>query len=356
MTILQCKKIVLANRFFRCISIGLVVLFLTLVPVEASRSDKGSVELIIHPAKVEQLDKKYHLMVNPEDQVEGDAVPLYEQATKSIPKDFNQEQIREWLKLPIEQFPQQQAEETLQKYMEPLKLMVRATRCKECNWPQWKPGDQTVNLTGYRKLAFIIELWARLEISSRGYEGAAIALRTGFSMARHLGQGPTIIQGLVGAAVGGLMCREVEKFVQNEGSPNLYHALAGVPRPLIDIEKAIENEKRVGLGSVKNELLREQLEKQMASSLARTRLISKRLNNNLNGLQCVEAIRHYMAAHEGQLPDNLSDINQIEVPKDLVSGKEFEYHRTDKGATLQSAIPEGSNERDAFHYEIMLKK
>lgn len=355
MLIFKYKKIAPANRFFTGVAIFIAITLLV-SPAKARRSAEGQVELTIYPAKAGKLEKKYQLMVNPEDQVEGDAVPLYEKAVKLIPKDFNQEQITEWLKLPVEQFPQQQAEETLQKYLEPLKLVARATRCKECNWPQWKSGDQPQNLTGYRKLAFILELWARLEISRGSYEGAALAMRTGFGMARHLGQGPTVIQGLVGAAVGGLMYREIEKFVQSEGSPNLYYALAGMPRPLIDIEKAIENEKRVGLGSVKNELLREQFEKQMASSLARTRLISKRLVNNLNGLQCVEAIRDYAATHDEQLPENLSDINQIEVPKDLVGGKEFEYRRTDKGATLQSAIPEGGNERDAFHYKIMLKK
>jgi len=277
--------------------IFIIVLF-TVIPVEARRSADGSVELTIYPAKANEAEQKYHLIVKADAQIDGDAVPLYEKAVKSIPKNFNQEQIREWLKLPVEQFPQQQAEETLQKYLEPLKLVVQATRCKECNWPEWKPGGQIENLTEYRKLAYIVELWSRLEISRGGYEGATIAIRTGFGMARHLGQGLTIIQGLVGTAVGGIMCREVEQYLQGKDSPNLYGALVNLPRPLIDMEKAIENETKVGLGSVSNELLREQIKKQMASSIDRTRMISKRLVNNLNGLQCVEAIRHYAATHD----------------------------------------------------------
>jgi hypothetical protein len=351
-----CKNIVSANRPFKGIFIGLVVLFLTLSPSEASRSYKGPVELTIHPAKVEQLDKKYHLMVSPEDQIDADAVPLYEKATKLIPKNFNQEQITEWLKLPVEQFPQQQAEETLQKYLEPLKLVARATRCKECNWPEFKPGVQIENLTEYRKIAFILELWARLEISRGSYEGAALAMRTGFGMAEHLGEGPTIIQGLVGMAVGGIMCREVRQFVQQKDSPNLHQALICLPRPFIDMEKAIENEKKVGLGSVKNNLLREQLEKQMTSSWNRTRMISKRLVNDLNGLQCVEAIRDYAATHDGRLPRTLSDVSQVEIPKDAMSGKAFEYNCTATSATLKSVIPESGDKKDAVDYMITLKK
>ena len=352
----ESETVTSTGRLIKLISACSMVLFLTMVPADARRSTESPVELTIYPAKAGELEKKYLLLVKAEDQIDGDAVPLYENAIKSIPKDFNQEQIREWVKLPVEQLPQQQAEDVLQKYMEPLKLVARAARCKECNWPEWKPGDQPVNLSGYRKLAFILELWARLEISRGGYEGAAIAMRTAFVMARDLGQAPTIIQALVGAAVGGVMCREVEQFVQAKDSPNLYRALASLPRPLVDIEQAIENEKKVGLGSVKNKLLREQFEKQMASSFDRTRMISKRLDNNLNGLQCVEAVRHYAATHAGQLPQALSDIKDVEVPKDLMSDKAFEYHRTSQGAVLKSAMPEGGRPKDMVHYVIVLKK
>jgi hypothetical protein len=356
MAILQYKKIASANRLFKGISICLVVLFLTVVPADARRFAEGPAKLTIYPAKASELEKKYLLMVKAEDQIDGDAVPLYEQAIKSIPKDFNQDQIVAWLKLPVEQFPQQQAEEAMQKYIEPLKLAARAARCKECNWPEVKPGDQLGDLTGYRKLVYILELWARLEIGRGGYEGANIAMRTAFVMARDLGQAPTIIHTLVGAAVGGVMCKELEQYLQGQDSPNLYRALANTPRPLVNVEKAIENEKKVSLESAPNESMREQIAKQNESSYERVRLISKRLDNNLNGVQCVEAIRHYAATHAGQLPQALGDIKDLEIPKDLMSGKAFEYHRTATGATLQSAIPEGGNERDTVHYEIVLKK
>jgi len=181
-------------------------------------------------------------------------------------------------------------------------------------------------------------LWARLEISRGGHEGAAtIAIRTGLGMARHVGQGPTILQGLVGSAIGGIMCRELELYLQGKDSPNLYRALANLPRPFVDIEKAIKNEMKVSLDSG-------------------TRRISKRLDNNLNGLQCVEAIRHYAAAHNGRLPQTLADIKDMEIPVDLMSDKAFEYQRTAKCATLCSAIPEGGSERDVINYEIVLKK
>ena len=313
-------------------------------------------ELTLSPAKATEAAKKFRLSLTKEEQIDADAVPLYEKAIKSIPEDFNQEQITEWLKLPVEQFPQQQAEKALQKYLEPLKLAARAARCKKCNWPEWKPGDQIEGLTEYRKLAFILELWARLEISRGGYEGAAIAMRTGFAMARHLGQAPTIIQGLVGAAVAGLMCREVEKFVQGEDSPNLYRALADMSRPFVEIEKSIENEKKAAQDSALNKLSQGQIARQLEQAFDRTRMISNRLDNRLNGLQCIEALRHYAAEHTGQLPQELDDMKNMEIPKDTMRDKAFEYSRTAFGATLRSAVPEGGNERDAVRYEIVFKK
>lgn len=88
----------------------------------------------------------------------------------------------------------------------------------------------------------------------------------------------------------------------------------------------------------------------------RVRMAAKRLDNHLNALQVVEAIRHYAATHDSQLPEKLSDVSQTEVPKDLMSDKPFEYRRTTAGATLRSAIPEGGKERDAICFEIVLQK
>jgi hypothetical protein len=356
MATLLHKKIISTNRLLTAISICLLILFLTVIPADARRFAEGPVKLTLYPAKAGELEKKYLLMVKAEDQIDGDAVLLYEKAIKSIPKDFNQDQIVAWLKLPVEQLPQEQAEETLQKYLESLKLVAQAARCKECNWPEVKPGDPLGDLSSFRKLAYILELWARLEISRGGYEGAIIAMRTDFGMARHLGQAPTIVQGLVGISVGAIMCKELEQYMQGQDSPNLYRALADMPKPLVDMEKAIENEKKVSLDLPANDIRREQTAEQKESAFDRARLISKRLDNNLNGLQCVEAIRHYAATHDSQLPEKLSDINQMEIPKDLMGDKPFEYRRTATGATLQSAIPEGGGERDTVHYEIVLKK
>src|SRR5262249_22050723 len=83
---------------------------------------------------------------------------------------------------------------------------------------------------------------ARYQIAEGQWEAAVQTLQTGFTLARHLGEGPTFIHGLVGAAVGQLLCAQVEEFVQQPGAPNLYWALTLLPRPLINPENALAEE------------------------------------------------------------------------------------------------------------------
>jgi len=313
-----------------------------------------TVELTLHPAKVDETAQTYRLLVKTDKLIDGDAAPLYEKAIQLIPKGFNQKQIQEWFNLPIEQFPQQQAEEVIQKHLESLRLVARAVRCRECHWSAWEPGTEPPNLSGYRELAFVIRLWARLEISRGQYKNAVIAFQTAFGMAKHHGQGPTILQTMVGGSIGGMMCRELEQYVQGKDAPNLHAALADMPEPLVNVERAIENE-RAHLKD-QNALVRKQHEENLKPAYDRVRVNNTRLDNHVNALQVVEAIRHFAATHNGQLPKALDDISDIDVPNDLVSGQAFEYRRTASGATLKSAIPEGLKERHAVHYEIVLNK
>lgn len=349
MTILGYDILTSTHRLIKKTFACFLILFLAAVAAHGE-----TVELALHPAKVADSPQTYLLLPSAGKQIDADAAPLYEKAIQSMPKGLKQEQIHQWLKLPIEQFPEKEAEETIQKCVESLRLVARAARCKECNWPELTPGKLPDNLTEYRRLTYILELWARLEISRGQYKGALAAMQTGFGMARHLGQAPVSLQVQVATAVGEVMCREVEQFIQRKDSPNLYWALANLPRPLVDMEKAIENE----LANLKNYnvLVRKQLEKNLKPAHDRMRMIQRRANTRLNALQCLEGIRDYAASHNSQLPETLSDIGSLDVPKDVMSDRPFQYRRTAAGAVLQSAVPKDGNDRDAIQYEIVLKK
>lgn len=281
--------------------------------------------------------------------IDGDAVPLYEKAAQALPDKASDDQIRKWLDMPIEQLPLDEVEEALSKYTESLKAAARAAKCRQCDWPEYTPGMEVKYLEEYRRIAFALRLWARLEIANEGYEGAILALQTAFGMSRHIGQAPTIIQVLVGTAVGGLACRQVAEFVQGVDAPNLYPALAKLPKPFVQMEKALETERKAagpqGILEGSN------------AALERCRFIATRLDRDLAALQCVEAIRSYAASHGGKLPASLADLTEVSVPGDPTNnGEPFRYAVTGSKAILESFLPPGGSEKEQVRYEISISK
>jgi len=313
------------------------------------------VKLAIHPQKVSAEAGKYALLPPAASLTEADAVSWYDKAVRALPDKTGDKQIQAWLKMPIEQLPTEQAEEALAAYVEGFKCVAQAVKCRDCNWPVWQPGTQVANLDEYRRLAFAIRLWARLELSNGEYEGALLALRMGFGMARQLGQGPTLIQLQVAVAAAAMMSGEVEELVQGADAPNLYAALTGLPKPLVNVEKAIESERKAAFAQFSGKLSSSQLESQMKLVHERTRVIVKRLDGDLALLQCIEALRAHAASHDGQLPQMLAEITEIPVPLDPLCGAAFRYTRTGPTATLASTVPVGGQKTDETQYEITVK-
>jgi hypothetical protein len=207
---------------------------------------------------------------------------------------------------------------------------------------------------GYRRLALATRLWARLEIAREGYEGAILALQTGFGMARHLGQAPTLLLLQRGIGIGVIMCRVVEELVQAEGSANLYAGLASLPKPFMDVEKATGNKKKAASSSPKGEQSGKQNESVLKPGPDERRVLV-RLESHLAALQCVEAIRSYAASHGGQLPGTLAEITEVAVPKDPINGAPFRYTRTGPMGVLESGVLEGGTEAERTRYEITVK-
>ncbi len=97
-----------------------------------------------------------------------------------------------------------------------------------------------------RELARLLSMKIQYQLSQSDFDGAVETLQDGFRLASFIGQGETLIQQLVGMAIEGLMLENVEALIQRPDSPNMYWALASLPRPLIEVSKSIEFE----LGSI----------------------------------------------------------------------------------------------------------
>jgi tetratricopeptide (TPR) repeat protein len=317
------------------------------------------VKLVVRPQKVSAEAGKYALLPPAASLTDGDAVPLYEKAVKALPGKAVSDQIQQWLKMPIEQLPIDPVGEALEQYIGNFKCVAQAIKCRECQWPALTPGVPESGLQQYLNLGKALRLWARYEIAQENYDNAILALRTELGMSRHLMQGPTLIHYQIGNALAAtLVTTEVAEFMRAGEAPNLYAALAALPKPFGDVEKAIENEKKGIPSKPPAGMTRAQFESALARSKAscdRVRIFAKGLEANLAALQCVEAIRSYAAAHGGQLPQTLAEITQVSVPKDPISGAAFRYTRIGTTAVLESAKPAGGGAEDVTRYEITVK-
>jgi hypothetical protein len=83
-----------------------------------------------------------------------------------------------------------------------------------------------------------------------------------------------------------------------------------------------------------------------------------RLDRRLAALRCVEALRLYAAAHDGQLPAALGDLSAVPVPLDPVTGKSFEYRVSGNKATRYATPPSGAAPApdNTLKYELTLQR
>lgn len=92
------------------------------------------------------------------------------------------------------------------------------------------------------------------------------------------------------------------------------------------------------------------------SALPRVVSAQARVDRNCAALRVVGALRLYAAAHDGRLPDKLSDVTEVPVPDDPGTGRPFEYHRDDDTATVVSQMPGDPVPSNGIRYRVAIRK
>src|SRR5262249_9610886 len=75
-----------------------------------------------------------------------------------------------------------------------------------------------------------------------------------------------------------------------------------------------------------------------------------RVDRRFAALRCVEAIRLYLATHDGKLPASLKDITEVPIPVDPMTDLPFEYEV--KGDTARLTAPAWPGEKLAPGYGL----
>jgi hypothetical protein len=424
--------------------------------------------LVLSPATAPVPALKYRLLPSFAELNPGDAAPIYLRAHGYEDSSLNDawrqitEKSKQWQELPIKDLPTAEVRKFVNLWSGKLKQIEFGTRRKTCDWNYTLPeqrldaiGILLPDVQSMREWGRVLALKARVEIAEGKYDEAIRTIETGLAFARHVGDGPFFINGLVGIAIANLMLAPCEDLIARPGAPNLYWALTTLPRPLVNVRNHMEAEQKMienlipelaeaelarprtnaewtsllsrmhaaiikwsrnmlseeaanqlglDLASFKNKVLagatasfqasRKSTPEQLAAMsedqmvalcvadgyrtlwddlfkasylpfrVARTEIraadtrlhaaksgplaffvglipavesvmmMDVRLDRRVAILRVIEALRLYSAAHNGALPESLSQINEAPVPNDPVTETAFEYRRDGSSALL----------------------
>ena len=93
-----------------------------------------------------------------------------------------------------------------------------------------------------RTLALLLRLRAIEQLDRCDFEGAVSTISDGYRLSSLISTGETLIEQLVAIAIASIMEDTVDRAIQTPGCPNLYWALASLPRPISKIRDAVQFE------------------------------------------------------------------------------------------------------------------
>jgi hypothetical protein len=234
----------------------------------ADEAESSPPVFLIRPAAEPVPALKYRLLPERRELVPGNAAIFYHRAIEGLIEQryrralqarsprkptgeapANEETANAWLTQPLASLPRDKLNEYLVIHANSLREVELGARREFCDW-EFERRDEGFNLLlgdiqEVRSLARLLVVKIRLEIAEGRTDSAIHWIRTGIVLARHVNESTTLIQTLIASAIATQMAGHLEELVQMPGAPNLYWALANLPRPFLDISQAIEGEKYV---------------------------------------------------------------------------------------------------------------
>lgn len=214
--------------------------------------EKGppTVKLVLRPAAEPRPALRYRLLPGLLEQKPGNAAVVYNKIGLYLGNEGRQkldDQTAKWQEVPLADLPREEVRKLLAANRQVLDDLDLAARRERCDWELPLRERDFVSLLlpeiqMTRCLARLLSIQIRLEIAEGQTDRALRGIQTGFALARHVAEGPTLVNGLVGIAIANLMDARLEELIQQPGAPNLYWALTSLPSPLIDMRTAIETE------------------------------------------------------------------------------------------------------------------
>jgi hypothetical protein len=216
-------------------------------------NEPRTVELVVDPAPEPVPALRYSLMLGFLERKPGNAAVFYHKAGLQIREPSRQkdvEKAEQFLDVPGEELDLGKLEAALTPFEIVFTALELASRRETCDWqlPLREQNPITMLLPEVqqaREFARLLVLRARVQIARGRVNEALETLRIGYTLGRHVAEGPTLVNALVGMAVCGMMSEELVGLIQLPGAPNLYWALTELPRPLISLREAADVEMHI---------------------------------------------------------------------------------------------------------------
>lgn len=228
----------------------------------------------VRPMAVPRPALKYRLLVPPAEQVPGNAAPLYMTAAaradeagdiKRVKTPLSPEALRRF------GFPSADGEiydywpdvfqhARLDKLDSPeirdflsgsiqtsLPLLEIAARRESCNWevPVKEMGFAALlpHLSGMRMLSNSLRSQARLQLARGDVAAAVHTIQVTIAMAKALDEQAMLVQHYVGVGICNVALETLREATAQPDCPNLYWALADLPKPMFNVRNALEGER-----------------------------------------------------------------------------------------------------------------
>jgi hypothetical protein len=212
-------------------------------------------ELAVVPAAPPVPLFKYRLLPLSSELNPGDAAPLYLRIRYEVyDRDWDAIGMNatKWLNIPLDQFPTAEARKFVDSWSRRLQQIEFGTRRTTCNWNYTLPEEHVdvigilmPDATGMRNWSRLLAVKARVEVAEGKFDDAIGTMQTGIAFGRHVAEGPFLINQLVGIAMASAMLPAYDDLVSRPGAPNFYWALTALPRPLISLRAALEQEMKI---------------------------------------------------------------------------------------------------------------
>jgi hypothetical protein len=225
-------------------------------------------KMTVTPAAEPTPAFKYRLLPAPLEIRPGNAALNYERAFaengvpaawKSIEKDFGVDEVQgqgdklAWYDdaRPLKDIPIENLRKASSQFDTIVdQYVARAVIRDRCDWGRNIEELKGMDVIGLllpelqqaRQLSRALMLRARAAIADRDFDRAVAQLRMNYRLGQHVASDLILVSGLVGIAQASMGNHELIELIATEGSPNMYWALAELPRTFLDMRPAVRYE------------------------------------------------------------------------------------------------------------------